>query len=309
MSMDFADVGNNQYLMVVIDDFTRYPEVEVITSLTADTVLPRLDCITARWGTPETLKSDNGPPFQSKDFADFAKEEGFKHHRVTPLWPEANGEVERFMRTIKGCINTAKIEGKNWKREMWAFLRNYRATPHSSTKVSPAEAMIGRNIRTKLSQLPEIPDPRVHDKVRVNDSKAKDKMKAYADKTRRTKDSMLKIGDHVILKKKGFKTAFDPRPYTITKMKGSQIKAQRANESITRNSSFFKKITNPPNVPSNDDDYEELVGEPERPGEPDAGEPPIEEEAGMAEAQPLPEARPVRNRRRPRYLEDNYIMH
>ena len=161
--------------MVVIDDFTRYPEVEVITSLTADSVIPRLDCITARWGTPESLKSDNGPPFQSKDFAGYAKEEGLKHHRVTPLWPEANVEVERFMRTIKGCINTAKIEGKNWKREMWVFLCNYHATPHSSTKVPPAEGMIGRNIRMKLSQLPEIPDPQVHDKFCVN---AKDKMKA-----------------------------------------------------------------------------------------------------------------------------------
>ena len=308
MSMDFADIGNNQHLMVVIDDFTRYPEVEVLTSLTAAAVIPRLDCITARWGTPETLKSDNGPPFQSKEFADYAKEEGFKHHRVTPLWPEANGEVERFMRTIKDSVHTARIEGKDWKREMWGFLRNYRATPHSSTKVPPAKAMIGRNIRTKITQLPEVPNSHVNDTTRANDAKAKDKMKNYADNRRHTKDSNLEIGNSVIVKRKGFKTSFDPRPYVVTEINGSQIKARRGNEIITRNSSFFKKVTVPLNIPRHDDEYEydhEQVPERRADQEPNVVQPPGMAEAEIAQAPP--ERRPARDRRRPRFLED-YVL-
>ena len=35
VSVDFADVGNGQYLLIVVDDFSRYPEVEIISSLTA----------------------------------------------------------------------------------------------------------------------------------------------------------------------------------------------------------------------------------------------------------------------------------
>ena len=42
MSVDFADEGDNQYLMIVIDDFSRYREVEIITSLTAAAVIPKL---------------------------------------------------------------------------------------------------------------------------------------------------------------------------------------------------------------------------------------------------------------------------
>ena len=76
------------------------------------------------------LKSDNGPPFNGQDFAKFADVLGFKHRKVTPLWPRANGEVERFVKTMKKCVKAAKSEGKNWRKEMQEFLRNYRTTPH-----------------------------------------------------------------------------------------------------------------------------------------------------------------------------------
>ena len=66
--------------------------------------------IFAEFGVPETVCSDNGPPFNSKEFKEFAQRVGFSHHRVTPLWPRANGEVERFMRTLKKSIEAAKVE-------------------------------------------------------------------------------------------------------------------------------------------------------------------------------------------------------
>ena len=108
ISVDFADVGNGQYLLVMVDDFTRYPEVEIISSLIAKVVIQKMEELFARWGTPKVVKSDNGPPFQSSDFADYALRSGFKHRRVTPLWPEANGEAERFMRTIKKAYQSSQ---------------------------------------------------------------------------------------------------------------------------------------------------------------------------------------------------------
>jgi transposase InsO family protein len=43
---------------------------------------------------PIIYKTDNGPPFNSNDFASLAKRLGFKHRLITPYWPRANGEVE-----------------------------------------------------------------------------------------------------------------------------------------------------------------------------------------------------------------------
>ena len=41
------------------------------------------------WRYNENYKTDNGSPFQSHRFMDFAKKWGFKHRRVTPEWPRA----------------------------------------------------------------------------------------------------------------------------------------------------------------------------------------------------------------------------
>ena len=128
-----TDVGNGQYLVVVVDDFTGYPDVEIIISLSAKVVIQKLEGLFARRGTPTIVKVDNGAPFQSSEFANYALLSGFKHRRVTPLWPEVNGEAERFVKTIKKAIREAKVERKEWHLEMYTFLRNYRATTHMYT--------------------------------------------------------------------------------------------------------------------------------------------------------------------------------
>ena len=107
--------------MVVIDDFTRYPVIEIITSTSANAVITKLDKIFAMFGVPSALRSDNGPPFASADFAAFAGYLGFHHHRVTPLWPRANGLAERFMRNIGKVIQSAVIEHHNWNRNCTHF--------------------------------------------------------------------------------------------------------------------------------------------------------------------------------------------
>jgi len=68
------------------------------------------------FGTPTVAKSDNGPPFNGEEFAKFAHVLGFRHHKVTPLWQRANGEVERFVKTLKKCIKAAKAKGEIGER-------------------------------------------------------------------------------------------------------------------------------------------------------------------------------------------------
>ena len=46
--------------------------------------------------------------------------------------------------SLTKTLRAAYLENKNWKQELFLFLRNYRATPHSTTRVSPAELLFGR---------------------------------------------------------------------------------------------------------------------------------------------------------------------
>ena len=150
-SADFCGpFPTGETVLVVLDAYSKYPEVEIIPSTAAKDALPALERIFATHGIPEVLKTDNGPPFQSHAFRTFAKEKGFSHRNITPLWPEANGHVEGFMKNLGKVSRTAHSQGKDWRRELYVFLANYRATPHPSTGKSPYELCMNRTVRTKL---------------------------------------------------------------------------------------------------------------------------------------------------------------
>ena len=78
VSVDFCEVGGS-YLLVVIDNYSRYPEVQLLHSTSAKAVIPHLDCIFSTFGIPKVLRSDNGPPFNSAEFKQFAAHIGFHH--------------------------------------------------------------------------------------------------------------------------------------------------------------------------------------------------------------------------------------
>uniref|UniRef100_H3BDC9 Integrase catalytic domain-containing protein n=1 Tax=Latimeria chalumnae TaxID=7897 RepID=H3BDC9_LATCH len=147
VSVDFTDLPTGEYLLVVSDDYSQYPVVDIVKSTSTQMVIPRVDKIFPEFGTPEIVKSDNGPPFNGHEFKLFSKELGFHHRRITPYWSRANGEEEQFMKTIKRAIKMAIVEQKSWKPEMYNFLRNYHTTPHCATSVSPATALFGRPLK------------------------------------------------------------------------------------------------------------------------------------------------------------------
>ena len=76
----------------------------------------------------------------------FAKEQGFKHHRVTPAHAQANGEVERFMAVLNKTEQIAKLEGKDYKSCIYDTLtalvmgrrdecRRHRRRAQSATRI------------------------------------------------------------------------------------------------------------------------------------------------------------------------------
>ena len=215
VSVDFPEILNKEYLLLITDDYSCYPVVEIVTSTSATTVIPKQDKVFSEFGVPDVVRSDNAPPFNSKEFASFADDLGFKHRKVTPTWARVNGEVERFVRTVKKVIKMARLEHKN-KQELNKLLRNYRATPHSTTRVAPATALFGRPMKTKL---PEVTIPCSDPVIREHDWTAKAKMKKHAYNKRYVKPSTTAEGDTILVKRDDTKlkcdTPYDLRPRTI----------------------------------------------------------------------------------------------
>ena len=95
--------------------------------------------------------SDNGPQFTSTEFAEFIRKNGIKHSLVPPYHQRA---AERSVSVVKDAVVKQVLEGKkgiSMKHRLANFLFKYRATPHSTTGVTPAELMVKRRLRTKLS--------------------------------------------------------------------------------------------------------------------------------------------------------------
>ena len=135
-----------EYLLVVIDAYSRFPEVDIIHSTSAKGTISKLDHIFATHGVSVIIRSDNGPPFTSSEFKSYMSELGINHQRITPLWPQANSEAEILMKPLIKTIRTARTEQKDWKKELYTFLLNYRATPHSMTRYPPSELLFNRSI-------------------------------------------------------------------------------------------------------------------------------------------------------------------
>ena len=119
VSVDFCGAfPSGDYLLVIVDDYSRYPIVEITKSTSAKAIFPILDNVFSSFGIPQVVKTDNGPPFQGHEFRQFAEYLGFRHRKITPLWPQSNATAERFMRTIEKTIRAAAIEHRSWKREL-----------------------------------------------------------------------------------------------------------------------------------------------------------------------------------------------
>ncbi|XP_065891689.1 uncharacterized protein [Dysidea avara] len=74
----------------------------------------------------------------------FAEAYGFDHVTTSPYYPQANGQAERTVRTIKSLLTNAK--------DPYMALLSYHATPLQWCNLSPAELLQGRQIRTDLPQ-------------------------------------------------------------------------------------------------------------------------------------------------------------
>ena len=75
--------------------------------------------IFATHGLLYTVTSDNGPHFVAEAFETFLKDNEIKHRKTTPLWPQANGEIERRNRSLLKRMQIAHVEGKDWKEAVY----------------------------------------------------------------------------------------------------------------------------------------------------------------------------------------------
>lgn len=226
VAADFlGPLPDGQYLLVVVDYYSRFMEVSEMNSITASDTISELAIIFSRYGLPMTLRVDNGPQLNEncEEFREFCESNGIRLINTIPFWPAMNGEVERQNRSLLKRLRIAQQLGKDWKAEMHQYLLTYHSTNHTTTGKSPAELMFGRKIRTKL---PQVPPSRFEDEeISDRDAIIKEKRRVYTDAKRRAKESDISEGDRVLTKrmKKDNKldTVFSPEEFKVVHKTGA----------------------------------------------------------------------------------------
>uniref|UniRef100_H3AHC6 Integrase catalytic domain-containing protein n=1 Tax=Latimeria chalumnae TaxID=7897 RepID=H3AHC6_LATCH len=147
----------------------------------------------ARWGCSDELVTDNGPQLVGKAFKEFEHQYNFNHITTNPHYPQANGEAERAMQTAKRILK---------QKDPFLALLSYRTTLLNATKSSPAQLIMGRQLRTSIPTLeslaPKWPDLKC---VHQADRKAKAAYKFHFDKRNSTQRlPVLYPGDKVTVK-------------------------------------------------------------------------------------------------------------
>lgn len=142
---DFAGPIDGQYLLVIVDAMSNYPEVHLTANMESSTVISRLRRTFSQWGVPRTLVTDNGPSFISAETTQWLKAVGCNHLTTPPYHPQSNGVAERFVRTVKESVSALGLSQQNIDK----FLLFYRSSKGNDGR-TPSEKFLGRNIRTPL---------------------------------------------------------------------------------------------------------------------------------------------------------------
>ncbi|CAB4021993.1 Transposon Tf2-6 poly [Paramuricea clavata] len=103
------------------DCYSRYVEVTIAKRNTAEVAIKSLENMFATHGLPWTVTSDKGTHFVAETFESFLQENGIDHRKTTPLWPQANGEIERQNRSLLKRTQIAREEGQDWMKAVQTY--------------------------------------------------------------------------------------------------------------------------------------------------------------------------------------------
>ena len=120
VSADIMSLRGKEYL-VTVDALSGFFEIDLLRQQTAAEVIIKLKMHFARYGTPMTLATDNGPQFASKQFAEFAKKWRFDHRTSSPHYPRTNGQAEAAVKVAKSILRKVQHEKSDVYMALWTI--------------------------------------------------------------------------------------------------------------------------------------------------------------------------------------------
>ena len=243
--MDFwGELPSGEYLLVIIDEYFGYPEVEFVRSTSAQAVIPHLDRVFYTHGFPKTAKTAGGPPLKGHDYHQYMQWAGKRSVVVSPEDPEANGLAEEFHENNE---HIAHIEGNIpiWKeRTISKSSTNFSDTiePHHTApreKHPPKSYLIANSKsdsrkKTKQHKIRSYPNETSKPKLSRKPTRMLRPIPNHTTRSSPPNPETIQI-----------KPTIYSKPCKVTNIQGTQITAARGAKIRKRDAQRFKVITNP----------------------------------------------------------------
>lgn len=152
MDISYINIcGTFYYLASLLDGYSRsIVHWEIHESMTE----PQIELLIQRArekfpGVKPRVISDNGPQFIAKDFKQFIRLCGMSHVRTSPYYPQSNGKLERWHKSLKSeCIRPGTpLSLEDARRLVQGYVQHYNHVRlHSAIGyVTPADKLAGRD--------------------------------------------------------------------------------------------------------------------------------------------------------------------
>lgn len=251
VGVDLCHVGRANYL-IVIDYYSQYIETALLTRTNGQAVIAQLKSIFARHGIPQQLMSDGGPPFNSREFANFTEVWDISHTMSSPYHAKSNGLVEKAVGIVKNMLIKCSESGS----DPYLAMLQYRSTPKGNIQ-APCQLLMSRKLRTVIPSLakslkPKLIDLKLHERAVSQKMK---KTKEYYDRDARDLPS-LEIGEAVMFKKLPDEPFVpgtvagkcnEPRSYMIESADG--VSYRRNRQHIVQVPKFYSSVPLAPSEP------------------------------------------------------------
>ena len=153
LAIDFkgplSSSSRNFYILVVVDEFSRFPFCFPCPNMSSQTVINCLVRLFTLCGIPGCIHSDNASTFVSAEFKSYLIKRGIAQSHSAVYHPAGNSQVERcngvIWRAVRLALKTRNMPITQWERVLHDVLHPLRSLLCTSTNATPHELFFNFN--------------------------------------------------------------------------------------------------------------------------------------------------------------------
>lgn len=189
--------AGSSYILAIIDGFSKFIFIRAVKNLKSKTTIKALQDIFDIIGCPKVIISDRGTSFTSAIFKEYIRSIGVKHVLNAVATPRANGQIERYNRTILDSLTASNhgLDEREWDTHVGKVQHSLNSTVNKSTGTTPSEIVFGfrtastsegviRNALHENDSSDEVDVDEIRNNAKSHIEKSQAYMKNYYDKNR-----------------------------------------------------------------------------------------------------------------------------